>query len=106
MNAFEALSGVCDRRAGDVQALGCIRCDISKEVWLPPPTNRNMPLEPTLEPFGAWTRSSLHETLRLWNGSDRLLTGNDIRRCWESGIYFEDVACRNREGWASAEQPA
>jgi hypothetical protein len=84
----------------------CMRCVKKKPVWSPPPTNRNHVLATAANHVDPRPRSNLHAMLRLWNGNDRRLTGIDLLRLLERGGYFEGVEWQNREGWASAEEPA
>ena len=50
--------------------------------------------------------NSLHTIIQKWNGGNRRLTANDIRRQQEREVFFEGVEWQSREGWATAEEPA
>ena len=84
----------------------CIPCVISKPVWTASPTNWQ---------HSTWLQRrrrehdgvhSPHEIILPSYGSDHIRERSHSRRLEERVIDFEGVQWQNREGWASAEEPA
>jgi len=75
----------------------CNRCVISEPAWSVPPTNRHCSALSQRHRVFNSSANSLHASIQNWNGGNRRLTGNDIRR--------QQVAEPNRERALAVTEP-